>query len=410
MKFDLVFEGGGAKGMVFVGALEVFEDEGCESDRLLGTSAGAITATFLAAGYKSQEMQEALGETKDGRPIFAQFLGTPPPFKEKDIQDSAIRAFLESIDLPFVPDFVEKKLDERIVHALATWPRFRHLFSFIERGGWYAADAFLAWLRQKLDEVYEKQNEDGLVEAKQHPFSAMNLEEFYQATRRDLALVASDITAERMLVLNHHTAPQCPVVWATRMSMSVPLLWQEVVWQPEWGTYQGQDLSGHAIVDGGLLSNFPIELFVSNEKRVTDVMGPRRSGRVLGFLIDESLPVEGAPERAASSEAFDFTKLRTVQRIHQLLNTATLAHDKAVIEAFEKMVVRLPAKGYGTTEFDMSVARQQALLAAGRREMQRYFAEHPPLALPDSGVSFDILSTDEATGIANRRALKILDW
>jgi len=312
--------------------------------------------------------------------------------------------------LPFVPDFVEKKLDERIVHALATWPSFRHFFSFIERGGWYAADAFLAWMQQKLDEVYEKQNEDGLVEEKQHRFSAMNLEEFYQATRRDLTLVASDITAERMLVMNHHTAPQCPVAWATRMSMSVPLLWQEVVWQPEWGTYQGKDISGHAIVDGGLLSNFPIELFVSNEKRVTDVMGPRRSGGVLGFLIDESLPVEGAPERPVRSEAFDFTKLRTVQRIHQLLNTATLAHDKAVIEAFENMVVRLPAKGYGTTEFDMSVARQQALLAAGRREMQRYFAQHPPLALPDSDVSFDIASTDEATGIANRRALKILDW
>jgi NTE family protein len=410
MEFDLVFEGGGAKGMVFVGALEVLEEKAGEFGRLLGTSAGAITATLLAAGYTSQEMREKLGEIKDGKPIFTYFLGMPQPFGEEEIRNSALRAFLESIDLPLVPDWIEERLDERMLHALATWPRFRHLFSFIERGGWYAADAFLEWMRERLDEIYEKLCEAGTLEPQPHPFSAMNLEEFYQATGRELALVASDITAGRMLVLNHHTAPQCPVVWATRMSMSVPLLWQEVVWQPEWGLYRGKDIRDHAIVDGGLLSNFPIELFISDEKPVTDVMGPRRSEHVLGLLIDESLPVAGAPETEDDADAFDFGQLRTVQRIHQLLNTATMAHDKAVIEAFEEMVVRLPAKGYGTTEFNMSVARQQALLEAGRQAMNSYFAERPPTVAPDGGVSFDIGLADEATSIANQRAVKILDW
>jgi predicted acylesterase/phospholipase RssA len=410
MKFDLVFEGGGAKGMVFVGALEVFEQVGGESDRLLGTSAGAITATLLAAGYRSQEMQAKLGETKDGKPIFTYFLGTPQPFSEEEIRDSALRAFLESIDLPLVPDFIERKLDERILHAMATWPHFRNLFSFIERGGWYAADAFLEWMREKLDEIYEKLCEAGTVEPQPHPFSAMNLEEFHKATGRELTLVASDITAARMLVLNHYTAPQCPVVWAARMSMSVPLLWQEVVWQPEWGLYRGEDIRDHAIVDGGLLSNFPIELFVSDEKPVTDVMGPRRSEHVLGMLIDESLPVPGAPDKAGDTDTFDFGQLRTVQRIHQILNTATMAHDRAVIEAFADMVVRLPAKGFGTTEFDMSAACQEALLEAGRQAMQTYFSEHPPTVAPEGGVSFDIGFAYKATSIANQRAVKILDW
>lgn len=409
MKFDLVFEGGGAKGMVFVGAMEIFEGEGCEFGRLLGTSAGAITATCLAAGFNSQEMRRALAETVDGKPVFAQFMGTPKPFSEQDIQDSAIRAFLESIDLPLLPNFLEHKLDQQILHALATGTRFRHLFSFVERGGWYAADAFLDWIRGKLDEIYIKQIQSGTLEAQSQAFSAMNLHDFYQATGRDLTLIASDISAERMLVLNHHTAPHCPVVWATRMSMSVPLLWQEVVWQPEWGAYRDQDINGHAIVDGGLLSNFPIELFVSDEKPVTDVMGSARSGNVLGFLIDESLPVKGAPEKDTSSTTFDFSKLRTVQRIHGLLNTATLAHDRAIIEAFEHMVVRLPAKGYGTTEFDMTPARQQALLEAGRSEMRRYFAQHPPMP-PVGDVLSDAMTPDPATTIANRRAIKILDW
>ena len=410
MKFDLVFEGGGAKGMVFVGALEVFEQEGHEYDRLLGTSAGAITATSLAAGYSSEELKEALAEMEDGKPVFAKFMGKPADFSEEEIRNSALRAFLESVDLPLVPDFLEKKLDEKLVHTLATQPRFRHLFSFIERGGWFGADAFLVWMRRKLDEIYARHLDAGTIEAQPKSFGEMNMDEFYQATRRELSLVAADTTAQRMLVLNRHTAPQCPVVWATRMSMSVPLLWQEVEWQPAWGLYRGKDLSGHAIVDGGLLSNFPIELFISDEKPVTDVMGTGGTGRVLGFLIDESLPVEGAPEAEAEGGGFAFGELRTVQRLHQLLNTATMAHDRAVIEAFERMVVRLPARGYGTTEFDMSVERQQALLEAGRREMRRYFVEHPEALLPDDMLSFDLGAADEATNIANRRAAKILDW
>jgi NTE family protein len=408
MKYDLVFEGGGAKGMVFVGAMEVFESEGCESGRLLGTSAGAITATCLAAGYNNQEMREALSETVDGKPVFAQFMGVPQPFTEEDIRNSAMRAFLENLDLPVLPSFLETKLDERILNALATGSRSRHLFSFVERGGWYAADAFLAWIKGKLDEIYEKRLEAGSIDAQPKPYSAMTLEEFHQATGRDLTLIAADITAERMLVLNRLTAPRCPVVWATRMSMSVPLLWQEVVWQSEWGTYRGKDISGHAIVDGGLLSNFPIELFISDEKQVTDVMGPKQAGQVLGLLIDESLPVEGVPEVEAPTSGFDVGELRTVQRIRQLLNTATKAHDKAVMDAFESIVVRLPAKGYGTTEFDMSVARQQALLEAGRREMQRYFAKHPPSVPADIPVGPG--PADPATSIANQRAIKILEW
>lgn len=44
-----------------------------------------------------------------------------------------------------------------------------------------------------------------------------------------------------------------------------------------------------------------------------------------------------------------------------------------VLEEFEHLVVRLPAQGYGTTEFDMSDARRTALVEAGRRAMAAYF-------------------------------------
>jgi len=55
MEFDLVFEGGGAKGLAFVGALQALERQGHTARRVIGTSAGSITALLVAAGYSADE-------------------------------------------------------------------------------------------------------------------------------------------------------------------------------------------------------------------------------------------------------------------------------------------------------------------------------------------------------------------
>ena len=118
MKYDLVFEGGGAKGMVFVGAMQEFEEQGHTYERLLGTSAGAITATFLAAEYTTQEMLDALSEQEDGQPIFASFMGPPAAFDDEAVRNSATLALLRNLDFSFIPNFLEKGIDEKLTQAL----------------------------------------------------------------------------------------------------------------------------------------------------------------------------------------------------------------------------------------------------------------------------------------------------
>ena len=98
-----------------------------------------------------------------------------------------------------------------------------------------------------------------------------------------------------MLVLNHRTAPDLPVVWAVRMSMSIPFVWQEVTWRAAWGSYAGRDITGHDIVDGGVNSNFPIRLLISRSREVMDLMGAHDGHFALGMLIDEKAPVPGVP-------------------------------------------------------------------------------------------------------------------
>ena len=57
-RVDLVFEGGGVKGIALIGALAVLEERGYEPQGVAGTSAGALLAALLAAGYTATELRE----------------------------------------------------------------------------------------------------------------------------------------------------------------------------------------------------------------------------------------------------------------------------------------------------------------------------------------------------------------
>jgi predicted acylesterase/phospholipase RssA len=226
----------------------------------------------------------------------------------------------------------------------------------------------------------------------------MTLKQFFDATGVELSLIASNITEGTMLVLNHRTAPDCPLVWAVRMSMSIPLVWNEVIWEAEWGQYRGRDLAGNAIVDGGLLSNFPIELFISDVPHVTNLMGPKKANPVLGLLIDETLAVTKGLFVHINIKPGE---LKTVQRLRQLADTVTGAHDKMVIDEYSHLVARLPAQGYGTTEFDMTDERREALVQAGADAMAMYFDTPSGLLLPskagDSKMAFQTTADRIAT-------------
>lgn len=364
MTYDLVFEGGGAKGIVFVGALRAFEEAGHTPGRLLGTSAGAITACLLAVGYSSAEMLEALGETVGGRSVFAGFLGRPRSFDAESVEQSALASLLRSIDLPMVPNALERSIADHLVRRLADHDTLRHAFSLLERGGWYSADPFVAWLTARLDH--------GENNGAPRAYGRLTLAELHARTGKDVSFIAADTTGGQMLVLNHRTAPGVPVVWAVRMSMGIPLLWEEVVWPAAWGPYRGRSLEGHAVVDGGLLSNFPIELLASRDPEVLAVMGPEPSGAILGLLIDESLEVPGAPMAAAATP---HAGQRTVARFSNLVNTLLEARDKRVMEALAPVVLRLPAAGFGTAEFEIAEARRALLVDAGYERARAYLDE-----------------------------------
>ena len=206
---DLVFEGGGAKGAVFVGALQELQSHGFQVGRLVGTSAGAITAVMLAAGYTADDMTRIAQEkTADNKPRFSTFLDSPAVIPEGLLENSDINQLFSQvsvldairnlgISVPGLLSSFDARIRLGTINQILRLPRARALFSFVERGGLYEGTVFLNWVREKLN-------------ARGPNLGETTLADFHEATGRDVTVVASDTTGGEMLVLNHRTAPLCP--------------------------------------------------------------------------------------------------------------------------------------------------------------------------------------------------------
>lgn len=345
-QFDVVFEGGGAKGSAFVGALTALKSAGHTTRRLVGTSAGAITAALLAAGYTPEEMLAAVNEKQNGKPRFSTFMDHPraADFDQQQREASDTIRAVQALHVPMLAG-------EVLVKLLLDTPLYPTLFSIVECGGVYAGTVFLSWLSEKL--------------AAKGVASTDTLATVFAKKQVDLSVVASDTSDMELLVLNHRTAPDVPLIWAVRMSMSIPLVWREVVWQDSWGPYQGRTKTHNIIVDGGVLSNFPIRLIAES---VPEIMGDTDPAVALnlGLLLDETLPVPGVdPTRPPVSP----DELRVVQRLSRLMDTMMRAQDNEEIRRRASEICRLPVKGCGTTEFNMPPDKLQALVEAGHDTM-----------------------------------------
>src|SRR5215469_2844901 len=297
--FDVVFEGGGAKGSAFVGALNALAELGHKTRRLIGTSAGAITATTVAAGYSPDVLLRLVTEKVDGKPRFATFMDRPAAgcFTDQQKEQSETMQALRTIRMPM---FAERE----ILNLLLGSPLYPQLFSFVECGGLFAGDAFLAWIAEKLQAK-------GIA-------ATDTMKTFFAKKHVDLSVVTSDTTDGEMLVINHRTAPDVPLARAVRMSMSIPFVWREVVWQEDWGLYKGRRKAGNVMVDGGVLSNFPIRLIAES---VPEIMGDTDPNAALnlGLLLDEQLPNDPIGTKPAPAKIGEPTGV--VRRVSRLMDT-----------------------------------------------------------------------------------------
>lgn len=381
-ELDVLFGSGGGKGLAFLGAVEVLEAAGHRPRRMVGTSAGAIAVILQAAGYTTGELIGRFRPDGADAAFLRQFLAPPDAVALRDLMgraDSETRRIAKN----FLDTLIDGMLDTlgqrrpgiaagirvaahaskqemrqkalELIIAAAGTPRLSPLASFLELGGLYSSDVVLTWLKTR-------------VGAKLPGFTEQTtLSEMFERTHRDATYVVADTTARRPIYLNHRTAPDCPAAQAVRMSLSIPLVWQEVVWPADWGKYQGVALTGHALVDGAAALELPWALLTAPEEPATvAVMGPAPAkAPVVGLVLDDAVPPAGrvpeAPPPAGKLEARVGRLVDTVQRWQDELN-----------RAHEAELCRVPTRGYSALEFDMSAERYEALVNSGRCAMREH--------------------------------------
>lgn len=297
---DAVFEGGGVKGIGLVGAVHETMKHGYEFKNVAGTSAGAIVAALVAAGYTGDEMREIMLDLDYNK------------FKQKDPLD-------------------------RI-------PLFGPLTSLIFEKGIYEATYVEEWLRDLLAKKDVHTFSD-LVAPDEEPDSKYHYR---------LQVIASDCTLGRMVVLPQDIAryglnpDDLDVAFAVRMSASIPIFFEPVVLQDFVRRRKSY------IVDGGVLSNFPVQLF---DDGTDDPPWP-----TFGFkLVDP----KACPEHEITGP---------VSMLMALVSTMMEAHDARYIETcnFVRSMV-VDTLDVATTDFDISRARSEALYQSGIAAAKKFF-------------------------------------
>src|SRR5262245_15353656 len=394
---DLAFSGGGTRGVALAGAMEVLELKQPVIKRLIGTSAGSIAAVYGAAGFGGRDYLKTVPQ-KEGDPfVFNSFFAAPSGDKVRDAarqKDSETRKLLRTaIDGAFdklLSGFKERR--PRIGEMMETLlgaskqkfyenafegflaraadnenpnkPRPRtSIFAMLEFGGLYEPDLFRAWLPERMKERLPR-------------FTARTtLKQFHEATSnvgRELSVVPTDTTDCRPLVLNHRTAPDCPVVEAVLMSLSVPLVWPEVVWRKEWGFYLAQDLEGHLMLDGGMLANFPIHYLINRERDdVKQILGEpeKELPVVIGLMLDGAKAVPG--DVRLIPEKQEYAIMERINRIYGVMS----AWQGQMYKGAEESICYIGTKGHPALEMSQSPAtieRLNALVNSGRCAMTDY--------------------------------------
>jgi NTE family protein len=298
-KLDAVFEGGGVKGIGLVGAVAATEAQGFHFENVAGTSAGAIVAALIAAGCHAGELKRIL----DGLDY--------TQFKDRDLVDR----------IPLLGSLLSVGLEKGI----------------------YEGDFFEGWLR------------DLLAKKNVHTFGDLVMEEYKDDPkyRYKLQVIATDLSRGRLLVLPRDIArfginpDALGVARAVRMSMSIPFFFEPVVLQDGSG-------APSYIVDGGVLSNYPVWLF--------DDGTPDPPWPTLGYkLVD---PDEGKP-RAIRGPLTLFAAL---------FATMMEAHDARYIEDKNfARTVPIPTLGVQTTEFELGPEQAGALYQSEVTAAQEFF-------------------------------------
>lgn len=334
---NLVFEGGGVKGIAYVGALDVLNEEGIlqNIERVAGTSAGAMVAVLVGLGYTAEEMKDVLWNIK-------------------------FRNFLDK-----------------------SWGLIRNTGRLIEDYGWYKGEFF----RDLMAGYIKAKTGDGEITFK-------DIEKMRQEGKpfRDIYLIGADLSTGLSKVFSAATTPDVKVADAARISMSIPLIFAAV---------KGIKGDDHIYVDGGLLENYAIKVFdrkdyvvdevnarkteyykkinkklkakniITLERDINDVNEFVYNKETLGFRLDanEDINMFLDPNAKPKTKKIDDIISYTTALVTTLIDFQNNVHLHS--DDWQRTVY-IDTLGVSSLDFDISDSRKQKLVESGISHTKAY--------------------------------------
>ncbi|MBX3168176.1 MAG: patatin-like phospholipase family protein [Candidatus Eremiobacteraeota bacterium] len=269
----------------------------------------SLNAVFQGGGVKGIALVGALARVEEDNVVFSSVAGTSAGSSVAALyaagyKSEEMKGILEQTRFS---DFakVEPLGLSRITRMCSRW-------------GLYETSALHDWISQHL--------------------RARNVRTFKDIKLTDLKIVASDISKRELVVFSKNTHPDMSVADAVVLSSSIPIF------------FVPGKLDGKVLVDGGMLSNFPVHLFPDWE-------------RTLGFqLLGDPAPPP--------------TSLRGYFK--SLLNTMLEAHDKRTIAGRPSAnIIQIETCGIPATKFSLSQADSKILYGAGFQAASSFLSTHP---------------------------------
>jgi len=215
--------------------------------------------------------------------------------------------------------------------AIMDGSRWTAPFRLFSDYGLYKGDYFLA----QMEEVVAKKTGD-----KRTTFAQMRAKGF-----KPLQIIGSNVTTRSIRVFPDEKTQDLAVAEAVRISMSIPLF------------FAARKLDGHYYVDGGVMWNYPIELFDTED---------RANPETLGFLM-------GVPEKDPNYP---------VHHLHDLIGgvfSSILSSEQTDIMNNPIQMARsvwIDDLGIKATQFDISQEQKLALMDSGAKATRAFLDKY----------------------------------
>lgn len=243
---NLLFQGGGVKGIAYAGVLDKLPKD-VVVDAVGGTSAGAIAASLVALGVTGTALKQTLSD--------------PELFALLEEHDVARLARLRSVWADLYPIIANLKNQYRVTTA-------KQLYSLTGKHPEIMAD---------LRSIWDSKGLHSTARLKTWLDRVLMGKRFRDIKTADLRIVASDVGRQEYVIYDRASGPDKLIAEAVLASVSIPIFFEPFT------------VAADHFVDGGILSNFPSFLFAQAQYptlgfRFKEFAPPSRIANTLDYL------------------------------------------------------------------------------------------------------------------------------